>query len=78
MLANTFSIKDLGSLTHFWGVEIIPTKSGILLSQHSLIQDILTHFKMDGAKEVTTPLSTSIFLTEDNGAPKVDHVGLSV
>lgn len=72
MLSKQFSIKDLGQLSNFLGVEIIPTKSGLFLSQHSHIRDILTHFKMDGAKEVKTPLSTSITLSEDDGAPKVN------
>ena len=72
MLATKFSVKDLGHLNHFLGVEIIPTKSGLFLSQHRHIRDILTQFKMDGAKEVTTPLSTSITLAEEDGAPKVD------
>jgi len=72
LLAHRFSIKDFGQLNHFLGVEIIPTKAGLFLSQHSYIRDILTNFKMDGAKEVTTPLSTSTILAEDDSAPKVD------
>lgn len=72
MLANIFSIKDLGQLSHFLGIEIIPTKFGLFLSHHSHIWHILTHFKIDGAKEVIDPLSTSITLTKNDGAPKVD------
>lgn len=32
-LAARFSIKDLGSLHHFLGVEVIPTALGVFLSQ---------------------------------------------
>ena len=32
-LANRFSLKDLGPLSYFFGVEVVPHKHGILLSQ---------------------------------------------
>jgi hypothetical protein len=58
-LSKKFYIKDLGPLHHFLGIEVIPTSHGLFLSQHRHIQDVLTTFKMDGAKEVLTPLSVS-------------------
>lgn len=33
-ISQRFSVKDLGSLHHFLGVEVIPTPSGLLLTQH--------------------------------------------
>uniref|UniRef100_A0A251VGI9 Putative reverse transcriptase, RNA-dependent DNA polymerase n=1 Tax=Helianthus annuus TaxID=4232 RepID=A0A251VGI9_HELAN len=71
-LGHKFSIKDLGTLHHFLGIEVIPTSHGLFLSQHRHIQDILTSFKMDGAKEVLTPLSTSDPLTSSDSSPSVD------
>ncbi|KAJ9558499.1 hypothetical protein OSB04_013113 [Centaurea solstitialis] len=71
-LSQRFSIKDLGSLHHFLGIEVISTASGLFLSQHRHIQDLLTHFHMDGAKEVATPLSSSVVLTLMDGSPPVD------
>src|ERR1044071_6618984 len=71
-LSNQFSIKDLGPLHHFLGIEVIPTPNGLFLSQHRHIQDILTTFKMDGAKEVLTPLSTSDSLSSFDSTPPVD------
>ncbi|KAJ9546285.1 hypothetical protein OSB04_018828 [Centaurea solstitialis] len=71
-LSQRFSIKDLGSLHHFLGIEVISTASGLSLSQHRHIQDLLTHFHMDGAKEVATPLSSSVVLTLMDGSPPVD------
>lgn len=42
MLAQRFSIKDLGQPSHVLGVEIIPKKFELFLSQHAHICDILT------------------------------------
>jgi histone deacetylase 1/2 len=36
-LAEQFSLKDLGPPSHFLGVEIIPTKTGLFLTQHHYI-----------------------------------------
>lgn len=71
-LSNKFSLKDLGMLHHFLGVEVIPTPSGLFLSQHRHIQDVLTQFHMDGAKEVSTPLSTSEPLSAIDSTPTID------
>ncbi|XP_019186599.1 PREDICTED: uncharacterized protein LOC109181303 [Ipomoea nil] len=54
-----FALKDLGTLHHFLGVEIIPTGDGVFLSQRQYITGILTQFKIDGAKNVSTPLAAS-------------------
>lgn len=58
-LSTKFSLKDLGMLHEFLGVEIIHTPFGLFLSQHRHIQDVLNQFHIEGAKEITTPLSTS-------------------
>ncbi|KAJ9702853.1 hypothetical protein PVL29_004548 [Vitis rotundifolia] len=71
-LGQKFSIKDLGSLHFFLGVEVIPTKDGLFLTQHKYIQDILAKTSMDGAKDVTTPLSTLVSLQLANGSPSID------
>ncbi|KAJ9556427.1 hypothetical protein OSB04_011041 [Centaurea solstitialis] len=71
-LASRFSLKDLGQLSNFLGVEIIPTKDGLFLSQHSHIRDLLTRHGMDGAKVVNTPLSSSQVLTVNDDTPHVD------
>jgi len=58
-LANRFSLKDLGPLSYFLGVEVVPHKHGILLSQRRYILDLLSRTKMTGANPVQTPLPTS-------------------
>ncbi|KAK9057120.1 hypothetical protein SSX86_024487 [Deinandra increscens subsp. villosa] len=71
-LSNRFSIKDLGLLHHFLGIEVIHTTQGLFLSQHRLIQYVLTQFHMDGAKDVMTPLSISDPLVPMDSSPTVD------
>jgi histone deacetylase 1/2 len=58
-LAEQFSLKDLGPPSHFLGVEIIPTKTGLFLTQHHYIRDILLRANMGDCKPVSTPMATS-------------------
>ncbi|KAL6324620.1 hypothetical protein AAG906_013433 [Vitis piasezkii] len=72
-LAQRFSLKDLGPLSYFLGVEVVPHRLGILLSQRRYIQDLLIRTNMADAKPVLTPLptsSTTISLT--SGTPLSD------
>jgi hypothetical protein len=40
-LGARFSLKDMGLLHFFLGVEVIPTPAGLFLSQHQYVRDIL-------------------------------------
>nr|GEW92313.1 retrovirus-related Pol polyprotein from transposon TNT 1-94 [Tanacetum cinerariifolium] len=71
-LSSKFSIKDIGTLHHFLGVEVISTSQGIFLSQHWHISDLLEQFHMDGAKDVTTPLRSYNALSLVDGSPLVN------
>lgn len=71
-LCNRFSLKDLGTLNYFLGVEVIGLAQGYFLSQQKYIQNILQKFKLDGAKEVVTPFSTTIPLKLCDGIAPAD------
>ncbi|XP_011016404.1 PREDICTED: uncharacterized protein LOC105119910 [Populus euphratica] len=71
-LGQNFSIKDLGLLHFFLGVEVIPTTAGLFLTQHKYIRDLLAKTNMTGARDVTTPFSTSVALQLDDGSSSVD------
>lgn len=49
----------MGLLHDLLGVEVIPTRDGIFLSQHKYVHELLANTNMSGAKDVSTPLSTS-------------------
>jgi len=69
-LAQRFSLKDLGNLSYFLGVEVVPYPSGILLSQRRYIQELLARTHMEQAKPVLTTLPTnSSSLTLSSGSP---------
>ncbi|KAF5462336.1 hypothetical protein F2P56_018355 [Juglans regia] len=62
----------MGFLNLFLGVEVIPTCEGLFLSQHKYVHDLLKSTNMDGAKDVSTPLSTSNSLKLIDGTIIVD------
>jgi hypothetical protein len=71
-LSHTFSVKDMGHLHFFLGIEVIPTAKGLFLSQHKYIGDLLSKTSMNMAKDVHTPMSTSTPLTLSDGSAPTD------
>ena len=43
------SLKDMGSLHFFLGIEVIPIRAGLFLSQHKYVRDLLANTSMSGA-----------------------------
>ena len=68
-LAYRFSLKDLGSLSYFLGIEAISISDGMFLSQHQYIRDLLAKFQLEGIKESSTPMSSPVHLTLNDGSP---------
>ncbi|KAL4570881.1 hypothetical protein LXL04_026545 [Taraxacum kok-saghyz] len=68
-LANKFSLKDLGSLSYFLGVEVLPHSRGILLSQRKYIHDILARANMSDCNPISTPMTSTAPLTLTGGDP---------
>lgn len=66
-LQSQFTLKDLGDLSFFLGVEVARYKEGLFLSQHKYIVDLLRRHRMDGAKPLRTPCnpkSTAMISTQ--------------
>ena len=73
-LRGLFSLKDLGKLSYFLGIEVKKTADGGLhLSQKKYIQDLLKKTKMDGAKSLPTPMLSDLKLSAGMGDP-IDNV----
>ncbi|KAK8478633.1 hypothetical protein V6N11_025650 [Hibiscus sabdariffa] len=59
ILFTKFALKDMCLLSHFLGIEVISTSTGLFLSQAQYISDILTHFQMENAQTISRPMSYS-------------------
>ena len=69
ILQSDFTIKKLGPLKFFLGVEVIPNDHKVILSQQRYIKDILTRTNMLEAKPITTPMASSTTLSVHDGEP---------
>nr|KYP65565.1 hypothetical protein KK1_011811 [Cajanus cajan] len=65
-LNSMFSLKDLGPLHYFLGIEISTNNDGgLFLSQAKYICDLLHKAKMDDSKPLPTPMVSGLKLTFD-------------
>lgn len=71
-LSSKFSIKDMGSLHYFLGVQVTPTVAGLFLDQHKYITNLLATVNMDGANPIATPLVPSASLSLNDGSTNCD------
>lgn len=72
-LGALFLLKDIGDLFFFLGIEVIPTKFGLFISQHKYIRDLLSKTNMIDAKQVSTMLSISTSLKLIDGITSFDN-----
>ncbi|XP_058725437.1 uncharacterized mitochondrial protein AtMg00810-like [Vicia villosa] len=64
-LDSVFSLKQLGDLDYFLGIEVKRTFNGnLLLSQGKYVRDLLQRAEMDGCKSITTPLPAAVKLSK--------------
>jgi hypothetical protein len=68
-LQAEFAVKDLGSLSYFLGIEVHHTPTGLLLTQHKYIQDILKRTNMASSSLVPTPMLPTDKLMLASGDP---------
>ncbi|KAK1420567.1 hypothetical protein QVD17_22267 [Tagetes erecta] len=58
-LHKTFAVKDMGNLSYFLGIEIIPSGNNIILSQRKYINELLDKANLSSAKPVPSPITTT-------------------
>lgn len=71
-LKSHFSLKDLGEVIHFLGVEVTKTTQGLHLSQASYLVGLLNKVQMRDAKSYPTPMLSNSKLSKYEGDPMVD------
>ncbi|BAB90546.1 putative rice retrotransposon retrofit gag/pol polyprotein [Oryza sativa Japonica Group] len=68
-LNKEFTLKDLGDLHYFLGIEVTKVSNGVILTQEKYANDMLKRVNMSNCKPVSTPLSVSEKLTLYEGSP---------
>nr|XP_016441060.1 PREDICTED: uncharacterized mitochondrial protein AtMg00810-like [Nicotiana tabacum] len=63
ILHRQFRVKDLGELKYFLGIEVLRSKTGILLNQKKYILELISELGLSGAKPASTPLEANVKLT---------------
>ncbi|XP_021971310.1 uncharacterized mitochondrial protein AtMg00810-like [Helianthus annuus] len=71
-LDKEFSIKDLGSLKYFLGIEVAKTKDGLVLSQRKYTLDILEDRGKLGSKPSSFPIEQGLKLDKGENEACVD------
>jgi histone deacetylase 1/2 len=68
-LDQQFSLKQLGTLNYFLGIEVSPFEGGLLLTQQKYIRDLLSKVKMLDCKPISTPMVSTSRLSKSHGIP---------
>nr|XP_016514347.1 PREDICTED: uncharacterized mitochondrial protein AtMg00810-like [Nicotiana tabacum] len=71
-LSQRFSLKDLGLVHYFLGVEVISTPAAIYLSQHKYVIDLLDELHMVECKGVPTPMTSTCSFADSEADSVVD------
>lgn len=66
-LHDTFSIKDLGKLNYFLGIEVGYQPDGIILIQNKFTGELLSECGLSSFKHVVTPLLVNLKLQASDG-----------
>ena len=71
-LSESFHMKDLGSLTHFLGLEVHHSPSSISLNQYKYASDLVVTTGLQGATFVDTPMELNVKLRKEESYLLVD------
>jgi hypothetical protein len=72
-MSEEFEMSMMGELQFFLGLQIKQAKEGTFVHQAKYTKDILKKFKMDDSKPLSTPMSTTTALDEDEDGEPVDQ-----
>ncbi|KAL6341973.1 hypothetical protein AAG906_038219 [Vitis piasezkii] len=62
-LNKSFTLKDLGEVDYFLGIQVSHTTEGLYLSQTKYIKDLLCKAKMQFSKSSSTPMTSGLKLS---------------
>ena len=67
-LSQAFELKDLGALSYFLGIQIMPSRFRLTLCQSKYASDVLHKFNMENSKPTKTPCYPNVRLTPFDGS----------
>jgi hypothetical protein len=73
MMANEFEMSMIGELSYFLRLEIKQIKNGTFVSQGKYIKDMIKKFRLQDAKQMSTPMGTNDQLSVDASGNMVDQ-----
>lgn len=73
-LSHRFSLKYLGELNYFLGVEVLHVPNGLILTQHKYVRELLEKFDMTNLKSMTTPMANTQKLKLKDGTGSADAI----
>jgi hypothetical protein len=74
-LHASFTIKDLGKLKYFLGIEVARSAKGIVLCQRKYASDVLEDNGFSDSKPISFPIESTLKLTANDSSPLLsDHV----
>ncbi|KAM0044971.1 putative RNA-directed DNA polymerase [Helianthus debilis subsp. tardiflorus] len=71
-LHQRFTIKDLGTLKYFLGIEVARTKEGLVLSQRKYTLDILRDMGLEGCRPSSFPMEQGLKLDKGEDEQRVN------
>ncbi|KAE8730595.1 hypothetical protein F3Y22_tig00002919pilonHSYRG00225 [Hibiscus syriacus] len=71
-LNKQFSLKDLGDMSYFLGIEVKRNANSIILSQKKFLLDLLAKEKMTRANPTASPMFVANKLSNDEDHPLID------
>lgn len=72
-LHDSFTIKDLGELKYFLGIEVARSAKGITLCQPKYALDILEDSGFSGCKHVAFPMEFTLKLSAADSSPSLSN-----
>ncbi|KAL9271200.1 Retrovirus-related Pol polyprotein from transposon RE1-like protein [Drosera capensis] len=67
VLSSEFTMKDLGDIHYFLGIQVLRTRTGLFLSQEKYILDLLRRFGLHTLKSVLSSLASRTSLSSIDG-----------
>ena len=72
-MRTEFEMSMIGELSFFLGLQVHQTEEGIFISQVKYVKEMLSKFKMEDSKPVSTPMTIGCKLSKDDKSLSVDH-----